>query len=1577
MNAKVYFFFYCLFSLLLLPPTLPCASATPALEKSVTALVRIQNNHTQNAYTQKAKYIEQSLSTLGLKVHRQNFQVPVREVNKSTITVAGDSFSLPPFIYNAITPQSFNDQAPLYYVGKGSLEDLQGIPVNGSIIALDFDSARNWHILASLGAKAIIYISRSKGNRFFFEEKEELTPLNLPCYYLPIEQAQNIFSSSFSSKGLLHKNVHIKSKISWQKSIKSNIYSIIEGSDPSLRKELLILEAPYDTKNFVFADSPGADSSLSIASFLELAKQFSQNPPKRSILLLATAGYDESLAGMREAIWALRIKSKVIKAEEKRLTKSISQKENIITQFEALTFPLKEDEQRDAIIRDALSLILSKEIDGISRKLSQLRLLDKTPENVQHIKELVQERLSYKRLSWLSRFHDLPSEQQQLFDDLIPKVKERYEAALVDMKTQLGLLKSAKSLRERGSEYDIAASLSLHLSSHGNGIGAFHRGWLYNLKDSVKRTGIYSKIGDVLRNSTFSSDLILYQDSLRPTLMRTWDSWFLDRPALGGEVSSMAGLIGLSLVTTGDSRPLWGTPADTINSIDWIYVAEQQELLHSLVKSVVMAPEISGRKRPRKGFSEVTGTTNLLLQGELFATYPAEGATILAYQGLSQYHAMVDSDGIFRIKGFADKKNVSDKLILEGYRFDHNGEAHWAIDKKGTGKKNYRLKILRQQMKTDLIMFTCKQSTIFNLLEPRNLGFMTKIQLYDGRRDAPPQRYWYSRIDTRKSSMCSIFVEPGTPYKATLSDTLITTKMILSNSDEENSGGTGFIIDDFPKIPATILTSAQDAWALLGPRIDNLENHGIFDPRINDLKLRGLQALADAQKAYSKLDYKDSWQNAETALALATRVYTAIDHTQQDVLFGVLFYIALFVPFAFVMERFLCNYSSIYKRIAAFFVILAVLIAIIYNIHPAFNLAYSPLIVILAFFIIALSALVSLIIFFRFEKEMFAFQNRAIHFKPQEIGRWKAFMAAFFLGVSNLRRRKLRTILTCTTLVILSFTIMSFTTIKSGKEHTRIAFSDKAAYSGLLLKKADWRSLPPQAMEILTTGMDDISPPAPRVWLEHALATKPVHIPLALAGKTIEAQGLLGLSVNEAQVTKVSDFLTNGRWFNKDDKLHIIVSDKIAQDLGVHPGSLQKITLWGIPFTVIGTFNSEQLNNSIDLDGEPLTPVIFSGNEEQGESDAEQEAIESGDIVREAGGRYQHVSAEQTVIIPANTLLAIGGSLKSIAVRPTNEHDDQRINELAKKLVDRFSLAVFTGDSKGSWIYNSSDTISYSGIPNIIIPLLISIFIVLNTMISSVYERKSEIAVYTSVGLAPTHVAFLFVAEALALAVISVVIGYLVAQISASLLAHTALWSGITVNYSSMAGVMAMLLVIAVVLISVIYPARQAVQIAIPDVNKSFKMPQEKDNTINIDLPFLVKEPEVPSIMSYLYLYFSAHKEISHGLFTTDDFGISKLTLPSEENYKLKSTLWLAPFDLGIMQEIAISPQKSTVMEGFYEISLSLTRKAGEAASWRRINTAFVNELRKQLLIWRSIDEKTHREHEEYFHSLHHEEEVV
>ena len=885
-------------------------------------------------------------------------------------------------------------------------------------------------------------------------------------------------------------------------------------------------------------------------------------------------------------------------------------------------------------------------------------------------------------------------------------------------------------------------------------------------------------------------------------------------------------------------------------------------------------------------------------------------------------------------------------------------------------------------MKTKLVMFACKETTIFDLLEPRSLDHMTKLYLYDGRRDAPPQRFWYSRIDTRQSTISSIYLEPGSWLKLTLSDNVLTRKLILSNGSDKNPMGIGYPVNSYPTITNTVYRAALDAWALISPRIINLETHGIFDDRINSLRQQGLTALAESAQHLQELNYSEFRETASASLAFAARVYNQIEKTQKDVLFGVLFYIALFVPFAFCMERFLFGYANIYKRIVAFILILTALILVIYNVHPAFDLAYSPMVVILAFFIIGLSLMVTLIIFFRFEEEMILLQRHASHMNASEISRWKAFAAAFFLGVSNLRRRRIRTILTCSTLIILTFTIMSFTTVKSNRQENRLFFHSDAPYHGLLLKKLNWRSMPPQAVEILVNSMRSISLPAPRIWLEAADPTKSVRVPLRNGGKQSILNGLIGLSPDEPAITGLDRILSSGRWFRENEYNSIILSDHSAAALGIVPGEAQTILLWGAPFTVIGTFPGDILDSTNDLDGEPLTPVTFPEEASAEMSEAEHEAMESGEDIRSYQSRYTHVPAATTAIIHSDTLLSMGGKVKNIALRPDSDTD---IEEAASSLIDRFSLAIFSGTKDGVWLYNISDTLSYSGVPNIIIPLLISILIVLNTMISSVYERKTEIGIYTSVGLAPSHVAFLFVAEAMALAVISVVLGYLLAQISAALLSNTTFWEGITVNYSSMAGVAAMLLVISVVLISVIYPARVAARIAIPDVNRSFKLPPPVNDTTTVILPFLMKYSEYASIGGFLYNFFVSHQDISHGKFSTGSVEIIQACKHSDEiseainRHKnplsfscvhMRTQTWLAPFDFGIMQQVDIQFCPAKDNKDFLEVKMSAKRESGENGQWQRLNKLFIHELRKQLLVWRSMDQKTHEQFSKKFKTV-------
>ncbi len=1572
--------------------TLICA-LFPALlsaqtEDEIFAIISELSKHSTRStgsagYEAAAEHVENSLQRLGLETNSHYYHTVARNTERAELRVNGTVFKLNPFYFNAITPGATNGalEGPLYYVGSGSFEELDGKAIAGSIVVMEFESGRNWQTLASLGAKALIYIDRGNTrSNFFFREKEELSPVQFPCFWIDADKSP--LTDHLTKDGPLAGQARLDASVYWKNITARNIYTTITGTDEQLKNELLIIEGFFDSEELVAGNAPGADAAVSIATLLHIAEELVNNPPKRSVMLIASSGQAQTLAGMRELIWSINTRSRELRDLRRGYQSELKKIDSYLETLDNLTFPLAEDAKRDELLGEVISQHLKYEIDHITRELMQLRLA-KDEGNKEKIAKAAARRFDMRKLSWVSSYHDLPPKQEEVLRHLIPKARNECELQIQEISDQLKAIKSSSSFRSAVQEFDsIAAIVSLHLSSHGNGVGSFHRGFLYNLKPTINRTGIYSTIADVLEQAgSTSSSQVKLKDTLRQSRVRNWQSWFLDKPALGGEISSLSGNIGISLVTTGDARPLWGTPWDTAEKINKDYLAEQAELVTDLVYGLTSAPELHGSNMPRDGLSAASARTNLLLQGELFANFPAAGTTILAYQGLNKFYATVDRRGNFHIRGISDKKNVLDKLIIEGYRFEKDtGEVIWAIDKKETGIKNYRLKMLRKSMKTDLVLFSCKQTTVFDLLEPRNFKYMTKLHLLDGRRDAPPEHFWYSRIDTRKSDIASIYLEAGSLLKMTLSDTVLTRKMLLTNATPENPAGKGFPVNDYPAIHNTVYQTASDAWTLLEPRILNLESHGIFDEKINVLKNRGLQALAEAKQGFENYQYSVAREAAAESLALASRVYVQVEKTQKDVLFGVLFYIALFVPFAFCMERFLFNFTTIYKRIAGFSVILAVLITVIYNVHPAFELTYSPMVVVLAFFIIGLSLMVTLIIFFRFEEEMALIQQRSSHKRPGEISKWKAFTAAFFLGVSNLRRRRIRTILTCSTLIILTFTIMSFTTVKSNRSQTRLLFQPETPYQGLLLKKLNWQSMPRQATDILVNSMQELSHPAPRIWLEAATPTQPITAPLAKADKEFELKGLVGLGPDEAYVTGLDKaILSTGRWFGEEDRQAIILEDETARLLGVNGDGNDTVELWGATFRVIGTFSADRMENAIDLDGEPLTPVIFQEEVSTDITEAEQEAIESGDDIRSFQSRYRHISASQIGIIPASTLLAAGGSLKNIAVRP---EEAEELHDIASHLTDRFSLVIFSGEKDGVWLYNISDTLNYSGVPNIIIPLLISTLIVLNTMISSVYERKNEIGVYTSVGLAPSHVSFLFIAEAMALAVISVVLGYVIAQVSSAFLSATQLWEGITVNYSSMAGVAAMVLVIIVVLVSVIYPSRVAANIAIPDVNRTFQLPKPEDDTISVTLPFLMRYREHESIGGFIHDYFISHQDVSHGIFSTGPVHIVFSCSTVDEIRELftsgnnggdahclhiNTNVWLAPFDFGIMQKVDIQFCPAAEGKDYLSIKATLTRKSGEAGIWHRINNVFLHDLRKQLLVWRSLDDQTHTQLQESF----------
>jgi hypothetical protein len=198
------------------------------------------------------------------------------------------------------------------------------------------------------------------------------------------------------------------------------------------------------------------------------------------------------------------------------------------------------------------------------------------------------------------------------------------------------------------------------------------------------------------------------------------------------------------------------------------------------------------------------------------------------------------------------------------------------------------------------------------------------------------------------------------------------------------------------------------------------------------------------------------------------------------------------------------------------------------------------------------------------------------------------------------------------------------------------------------------------------------------------------------------------------------------------------------------------------------------------------------------------------------------------------------------------------------------------------------------------------------------------------------------------------VFGYIAGQGVASALSSLGLLGGITLNYSGTQAIMTMVLVMVVVVLSSLVPAYLAGRLAVPSESMRWAVPEPKDDTITDTLPFTVTGRTAPGVLMFLQEYFDAHREGSIGNFSTDALRLFHIRTGDYEALGLACTIWLAPYDLGVRQQLTLNV-RATEDEDVLELDLMLHRGSGQENHWWRLNHVFLGDLRRQLLGWRNL----------------------
>jgi hypothetical protein len=1077
-------------------------------------------------------------------------------------------------------------------------------------------------------------------------------------------------------------------------------------------------------------------------------------------------------------------------------------------------------------------------------------------------------------------------------------------------------------------------------------------------------------------------------NGISPPRGRTIESYFAGGEATtDGAVARGVGLLTLELRTVEDPRLRLDSPLDQAQFVDTERLYEQSELINEILSRALGDHQLYGHNEVdlRSGHDQNIPDQLKSIRGSL-RELPAPGSSAVTgiRHGIAAlvpdlerfwrpWVTLADKKGSYRLSGMPPMT-----VGLHGYLVDSaTGAVTYATDR---GEQAQKLGLIEQALVADetawtTIMFAAKQIDLYERVSaPRFFTMGDRDTQVLDKRGTTPRRFGYSASHTEEMAL---FGTPGDSLRLVDgSIVLLNNEAATSTSREkatsgEAARGRGFATIGQGLIRHVTLQSATDLWNLNESRLWQMRKYAIENPLVERLHETAGNLIAAAKQARDHQEWARYARFAREALGMEYRAYPEVKGTQNDVVSGLVFFVGLLLPAVFFLEKLIFASTDIHRQLVGLggtFLVSWVLLSLV---HPAFDLA-SPLVILLSLCICATGAFVMALLVSRFNSFMMARRMRRVGTDVTQMSRSGALYAAFALGISNMRRRALRTNLTLATITLLTFTVLSFTSFVPGITTLSIPAERDAAYPGVLLQDPYWWPWDDPAIDYIRSHFAETSTVVARTWRfnhEHVEGA----IPLSASGNKAQADAVLGLDPQEPRVTGIDRSLLQGSWFEEEGERSVIISQMLARELapatdsrhaeGVGIGDV--VEFFGTQWRVRGIFDAELFEQIHDLNDESLTPVREEYNalmtpglevdRQQGETEFEQLGVAM---------QFGHLPAQRLIIVPHRRLAAIGARDYTIAVRFNDDVDGE---SLIKRFLARTNFTLWAGvpDDVGqlrAWSYTSIGVTSIHGLGALIMPAILAALIVLNTMMGSVYERFREIGVYSSVGLAPTHISFLFLAEACVYAVLGVVFGYLLGQGTGKVLMGFDLLSGVSLNYSSTAAVASATIVIALVLLSAIYPAVAASRIAVPDVVRRWLIPAAEGDVMRFIFPFTVNATNVDSLSGFLYSQFASYSDESVGGLYTEQTRIVKRQTAAGEIRSVQLGLWLAPFDLGVSQYLEISVYPSET-QGIHEVEIYIERLGGPMAHWHRLNQDFAIKLRRQFLIWQTMGEDLRQEH--------------
>ena len=336
------------------------------------------------------------------------------------------------------------------------------------------------------------------------------------------------------------------------------------------------------------------------------------------------------------------------------------------------------------------------------------------------------------------------------------------------------------------------------------------------------------------------------------------------------------------------------------------------------------------------------------------------------------------------------------------------------------------------------------------------------------------------------------------------------------------------------------------------------------------------------------------------------------------------------------------------------------------------------------------------------------------------------------IGRRNLRRRRLRTMLTLTSLMILIASFVSLTSISTGYGLTtrRVGRSN---WRGVLLRPGgvmiqgleatvDWL-LDQPGVEAVAPKAESMAIPNPHVYLKG----RPIY-------------GIVGVDPEaEIWASGLGDILIEGHLPSSDG---LAISSRLAEELGLRIGD--KVTLLGWTLRLEGVLSDEGLRRLREVDGSHYLPEKLVNISPEGEPpNFVPTPCEPGEVV------ILHIS--KALMVPLV-------SPSRISVKLSGEVD---VEAFASRMALERGFKAYASTGGAVYLYQLSSYFEGRGLP-LFIPWVILLLNIASITLSALRERRWEVSILSAIGLNPTQIAAVFLVEASILGFVGGGLGHLI-----------------------------------------------------------------------------------------------------------------------------------------------------------------------------------------------------------------------